>query len=638
MDEFMNLFQFTGYPNFHTHYSPQIYDLGIRLYSSHLEPAKKELLLLKLIYLYPKDADLYYKMACLFKNVSYEKQLMWHKICYAQKPQHFENLFDLCKLLYDHNEFKSLTELNVDNVFDKFNLASKKEFLQYYITSQRNTTNIKDVLKYSVQLVNEEATVEPTTLDGQIEKIDNIINIVYSYYALGNIPKSIENMENIMELAHKYNLPQNEKIKYHQLYVSLHDYLFYDSNAYYKKFMKINEYIKDKPLFTFTPTNKPKIRIGYVSSDFMTHAVTNFILPILKYHNRNKFEIFLYSNSFNLSPHYSQLNVSIHNIMDKDDEQAAELIHSHSIDILIDLNGNTVGNRLALFALHPAPIQMTYLGYPNTTGLKSIQYRITDQYADNMDSKQKYSEKLLKLPACFLLFESIQQQRPFMPKKLEDTIILGSLNKEAKNTKMVLDTWNKILNRCPNTKLIIKLDTFDNYDERLAYYKKQLNVSQDRLILYTKLDDKSYIELFSKVDILLDTFPYSGTTTSCNALYNSVPIITLYNKDYHVTNVTSSILLNCGIYDLISYSPDDYVTKAVELINQPSRINEYKKTLYTRFMNVMNPKLFMNSYEHLLTEKYYAYANQDDTNQKNTNHSKKIDYNTAFSGKIEINI
>ena len=634
MDEFLNLFQFTSYPNFHTHYSPKIYELGMKLYNSHLEPSKKEVILLKTIYLYPTDADLYYKMACLFKNTYYEKQLMWHKMCYAQKPQHFENLFDLCKLLYDHNEFKQLTELNKDDLFEDFDLPSKKEFLQYYIQSQRNSNNIKDVLKYSVQIENEESTIEPTTIDKQQEKIDNMINIVYSYYLLGNIKKAIENMENVVDLSHKYNLPDKDKLKIHQLHISLLDYVFYDCADYNKKSIKINKYIKDTPLFSLKPSsNKPKIRIGYVSSDFLPHAVTNFILPIIKYHNRNKFEIFLYSNSINMSQHYNNLNVSIHNIMNKDDGQVAELIHSHGIDILIDLNGNTVGNRLPIFSLHPAPIQITYLGYPNTTGLKSIQYRITDQYADNTDSKQKYSEQLLKVNGCFLLFESIHQQRPFMPKKLDDTIILGSLNKEPKNTKIVLDSWNKILNKCPNTKLVIKLDTFDNYDERLIYYTKQLNVSKDRLILHPKLDDNSYIELFSKIDILLDTFPYSGTTTSCNALYNSVPIITLYNKDYHATNVTSSILLNCGIYDLISYSPDDYVIKAVELINQPKRINEYKKTLYTRFMSVMNPKLFMNSYEHLLSEKYDEYANKD-----NKNHTKKIDYNTAFSGKIEINI
>lgn len=638
MEEFLNLFQFTAYPNFHTNYSPKIYELGMKLYDTKLEPSKKEMLLLKLIYLYPNDADLYYKMACIFENTFYEKQLMWHKICYAKNREHFENLYKLCKLLYDHNEFKALTELNVENLFDKFDLPSKKDFLQYYINSQRQTTNIKDVLKYSVQLVNEQSSTDPKTLNEQIEHIDNIINIVYSYYALGNVQKSIENMEKVMELTSKYNLPNNYKIKHQQLYISLHDYIYYDCNDYYKKSLVINKYIVDNPSFTHKPTTKDKIRIGYVSSDFMTHAVTNFILPILKYHNRNKFEIFLYSNSYDMSPHYRQINASIHNICEKDDMATAKLIYSHKIDILIDLNGNTINNRLAVFALHPAPIQMTYLGYPNTTGLKAIQYRITDKYVDNQDSKQRYSEKLLNTHGCFLLFESIQQPRPFMPKKLDDCIILGALNKEAKNTKMVLECWNKILNQCPNTKLIVKLDTFDNYDERMAYYKKLLGVSQDRLVLYTKLDDRSYIELFSKIDILLDTFPYSGTTTSCNALYNSVPIITMYNKDYHVTNVTSSILLNCGIYDLISYSSEDYVAKAVDFINHPNRILEYKKTLYTRFANVMNPSTFMNSYEHLLSEKYEEYTNKDDSNKDNTNHNKKIDYNTAFTGKIEINI
>ena len=281
----------------------------------------------------------------------------------------------------------------------------------------------------------------------------------------------------------------------------------------------------------------------------------------------------------------------------------AVLINNYHIDILFDLNGHTTNSRLGIFSYKPAPIQITYLGYPNTTGLSYIDYRITDCIADHMETKQIYSEKLLRMPNCFLLYEHefTNQNRKIRTIAKNDKVILASFNKESKNTKYVLNVWRKILNETSNTQLVIKLDSFDGMKEKIDYYTKELNVDKDRLLLINRTDDQGYLNLFSGVDILLDTFPYSGTTTSCHALYNSIPIVTLYNKDYHAHNVTSSILINSNLSEFVAYSEEEYVNITKGLIENPEKINNYKNSrVRDQFLKLMKPSEFMKSYEKIL--------------------------------------
>jgi predicted O-linked N-acetylglucosamine transferase (SPINDLY family) len=289
--------------------------------------------------------------------------------------------------------------------------------------------------------------------------------------------------------------------------------------------------------------------------------------------------------------------------------ECTSYIYNNQIDILIDLDGYTSSNHLEIFSKHPAPIQMTYLGYPNTLGLDFIEYRITDNYADDAKSLQIFSEKLLRMPRCFLLFKSVIQSTPIPYRSVDPTcIVLGSLNRENKTTDDVLSVWKRTLEALPNTKLLIKLDGIDSLEERKERYITHLGVPEERLILIEKCDNDEYLTLYHRIDILLDTFPYSGTTTSCNALYNSIPVVTMFHKNYHAHNVTSSILINCGFKELITYSKDDYVNKVIELCNTPEKINEYKKTIGKPFSELMNPTEFMKDYEQIfinLMNNYY---------------------------------
>jgi predicted O-linked N-acetylglucosamine transferase (SPINDLY family) len=377
--------------------------------------------------------------------------------------------------------------------------------------------------------------------------------------------------------------------------------------------------IPDNPLFSFKDrTKNSKIRIGYLSSDFVMHSVSNFILPILRNHDKTLFEIFIFANSDTVVDSYQIPGVRIHNISNIVNKAAAKLVNDCKIDILVDLNGHTVKNKLEIFTYHPAPIQITYLGFPNTTGLKSIKYRITDGIADSPLTKQKYSEELIRLPKCFLLFDPIHPFKP-NPRKTKDKIVLGAINKENKSNDELLTLWGDIMRRCPNTVILFKLESYDDKENRTKFYMDKLGVSKDRLIVLNKLNNEDYEKIFTLFDILLDPFPYSGTTTTCNALYNSIPVVTLYNPDYHVNNVSSSLLINCGFPELVANSKEEYLEIVVDLVNNPNKIDEYKKTMRDNFLRLMEPKPFMNSYEYELRRIYNNQFEKEKGNNETIN-------------------
>jgi len=215
------------------------------------------------------------------------------------------------------------------------------------------------------------------------------------------------------------------------------------------------------------------------------------------------------------------------------------------------------------------------------------------------------------MPHFHLLYDSVIKTGEIIINQVNpNRVILGSLNKESKTNTIVLNTWKTILQNCPNTFIIIKIDLENDKEERMEFYLKKLNIEKNRLLLLSKIDNDSYLKLFTKIDILLDTFPYSGTTTSCNCLNNSTPIITLYNKNIHAHNVTSSILINMGLPELVSYSTEEYIQKTTDLVNAPDRINNYKKNINKQFTELMNPSIFIKDYEDLLMETYNKHISQ----------------------------
>ena len=604
MEKFETALKQVDNPDFQTNGKVELYKAGVELLKDARHDFKtKKKLIKQILFFYPDDAILYHKMGALYEGKDAEKQLWWYKLSYNAKPDYFENLIALSRILFNKKLYRELVNLNKDNLFEQF--LGDQEFLHYYFFSQKLSKLHKDILRCILQRVKDGSVVKCSTKEQMNLKFENYFYLGSIYFSLGDVMNGLKYTEKAYELSLKFNLYSYQLSTYMSV-MCIYDYFLYDHKEYIRKARELESMYVVDALKRFNPkigrSGTGKIRVGYVSSDFNLHVVSHFILPILRNHDLNRFEIYLYINLEEIHEYYRNIPAFKRLILNADDYIVAEIIQKDAIDILIDLNGNTLNNRLGVFAYNPAPIQMTYLGHPSSTFMKSIQYKIVDSITNPLDSIQYHTEELVRMKGCFLLYEhNIQYSPPITHRQSNRReIVFGSFNKESKNSEYILEIWGRILREVENSKIKIKLDSFDNAEARLAYYAEKMNVPADRIIIMTKLHDRAYMELFVDVDILLDTSPYSGTTTTCHSLYHSLPIITLYNKDYHCHNVSASLLINAGLERMVAKTPDEYVEIAKYMVENIDWFNEYKRGIRDKFLALMNPRRFMSEYEAML--------------------------------------
>ena len=338
---------------------------------------------------------------------------------------------------------------------------------------------------------------------------------------------------------------------------------------------------------SFVPNTESKIRIGYVSPDFKRHSVAYFIESILCNHDLQKFSIYCYANvrqPDEVTESFQALHVKWRDIYDIPDQDVIQQIKADQIDILIDLAGHSANNRMTLFAQKPAPIQMTYLGYPNTTGLPAIDYRITDKIADPDELTLLNSEKLLYMAPCFLCYTP-QASPPIKKSSIHKTgcIRFGTFNTLAKMNDRVINVWAGILKQLPHSKLLLKNKSISDLEIQADIQKRfqTFGIEKDRLIFKAYIDDPvEHLLLYQTIDIALDTFPYNGTTTTFEALWMGVPVIGLIGQS-HVSRVTYSILSALGLSELMGQNEYEYSEKAIQLANDKSLLRYLNKNLRT---------------------------------------------------------
>lgn len=321
------------------------------------------------------------------------------------------------------------------------------------------------------------------------------------------------------------------------------------------------------------------LRIGYVSPDFCTHSVSYFIEAPLRSHTKNV-QVFCYSNvprpdnRTDLLRSYGGIWKDIHGL---EADVASELIRADKIDILVDLTGHTAGNRLDIFAMKPAPVQVTWIGYPNSSGLPTMDFRITDDVVDPYTSKQTFVENLVRLSGPFLCY-SPPQDLPEVsapPAISNKFITFGSFNNLAKITDQVIGLWCKVLHAVPSSRMLLKCKPFATarVSERVLKIFEDYGIQSYRLDLVSLLPKTAdHLSMYSSVDIALDSFPYAGTTTTCEALVMGVPVITL-SGSCHAQNVGKSLLSRIEILrSCITDNEDDYVKAAVYLSSDFQRL------------------------------------------------------------------
>lgn len=339
-----------------------------------------------------------------------------------------------------------------------------------------------------------------------------------------------------------------------------------------------------------TDIDDTRIRVGYVSPDFRQHSVAFFLEKVISCHNREKFEIFCYANVSRedevtgrfrgLSDHWR----SIHGMSDDD---AARLVQQDQIDILVDLTGHTEGNRLGVFARRPAPVQVSWIGYPGTTGLPTINYRITDDVADPEGKADRYHcERLIRLADGFLCYAPPDVAPPIkpLPSLSGRGITFGSFNNPAKLTGETLTCWKCVLDRIPDSTLILKMNfpTDETTREKLVKSIESRGIDPTRVEVLPRVNGLAeHLAAYGRIDIALDPFPYNGTTTTCEALWMGVPVITL-RGDRHSARVGASILTAVGLESLIAVSTEDYIDIASSLAADQSRLNELRNGLRSR--------------------------------------------------------
>jgi predicted O-linked N-acetylglucosamine transferase (SPINDLY family) len=266
-----------------------------------------------------------------------------------------------------------------------------------------------------------------------------------------------------------------------------------------------------------------------------------------------------------------------------DDDQLGRAISDDGIDILVDLNGHTSGNRLMVFARRAAPVQASFIGYPDTTGVKEMDYRISDAIADPPGAESFCTESLVCLPGCFLCYrppDNAPAVEP-LPCARNGFTTFGSFNNLAKVNQEVIAVWAELLRKLQDSRLVIKNPSLTDQSTRERYQAlfENLGISQDRLDLIGFIpDDAGHLRAYGRIDIALDTFPYNGTTTTCEALWMGVPVVSLRGQR-HSARVGASLITAAGFSEWIADTSEDYVNIAQTLAQDCNHLVELRSTM-----------------------------------------------------------
>jgi len=432
---------------------------------------------------------------------------------------------------------------------------------------------------------------------GNIYKASGLVDNAHSYYkkALALNPGNKLAASNLLLCLNYSNKEPEEIFKEHL-----------DYERRFKHLLKGNEASSYK-----RDSKKCKINIGYISGDFRIHSVGYFIEPIIENHDTEKFNLFCYSDLASPDETTARIrnNVSTwRSIYNLHDDAVFSMIRKDEIDILVDLAGHSGDNRLTLFLRKPAPVQVTYLGYPNTTGLSTMDYRLTDSRADPEGCDRFYTEKLIRLPDSFLCYRPPDIVPPVQPAPAvkNGSITFGSFNNLSKINDYTIKVWADLLRAVPDSKLFLKTKPFNDRDTRNRYQDLfiQRGIAPDKLLLKGhSYSTEEHLNEYSSVDIALDTFPYNGTTTTFEALLMGVPTITPAGK-CHAGRVGVSIITTLDMAEMIAQSDNEYINIAAALAKDISTLSEIRQHLRNKLLHsrLCDGKKFTQNLEKLYFE------------------------------------
>ncbi len=390
---------------------------------------------------------------------------------------------------------------------------------------------------------------------------------------------------------------------------SQQDYLAYAKNNSYN-YSKLNV----KNINEIEYSINDKINLGFVSCDILkNHSTTFFLKDTIKYLDKSKFKIFIFSIS--KEDHNDVSQNELRNLADEwfdlknfKNQKIAELIQEKKINILFDLMGYTNPDRLEIFHSRVAPIQISWLAYLNTTGLDTIDYLLVDTNLVKNNEDNLYTEKILKLPDIWNAHSGFKYERQYneLPFLKNKSFTFGSLNNFRKISDETVYVWSEILKKVPNSKLILK--SADFCSEEILMNKFKLNEVADRVKILNKIDfvkKEDHLNVYRMIDVCLDTFPHNGVTTSFEALWMGVPIVVLKGKNF-CSRCGESIIKNIKLDYLIADDLNDYILKAVNLSQDTDKLVKLREDLFQSILSspLFDTKRFSKNFNNLLLETY----------------------------------
>jgi protein O-GlcNAc transferase len=350
--------------------------------------------------------------------------------------------------------------------------------------------------------------------------------------------------------------------------------------------------MKRSATFKNSPKQDRRLRIGYVSPDFWNHSCAWFIEPLLDFHNRDKVEVFCYGeirNEDNVTARIRKLSNSWYCTQGISDMEVVKQIRSDNIDILVDLAGHTKGNRLPVFARKPAPLQITWLGYNFTTGLEAMDYRLSDRWLTPLKGKERFSERLYNLPRCSLVYKPPGKTPEPAEPAFENNrhITFGSFNSLSKVSSRTISLWARVLNETPGSKIMLKArqSRDSGSKERILRVFGEQRISADRVIFKGYASSTfEHLAHYHEIDLALDTFPYNGVTTTCEALWMGAPVVTL-TGNHTVSRWGLSLLAAVGFEELTAKSEDEYCEIIKSLVYSHRRLKVLKTGMRARLIS-----------------------------------------------------
>ncbi len=360
-----------------------------------------------------------------------------------------------------------------------------------------------------------------------------------------------------------------------------------------------------------------KLRIGYVSGDFLLHPVGFLLIDVLRYHDERAFEIHCFSmvvRSENVLPQLREGADHWEDIFFTNDEELVDMIRKAEIDILVDLSGHTAHHRLTAFACRPAPVQVEWIGYFHSTGMQSLDYFITDPYTSPPGSGQLFSEIPVYMPHSRFCFGRPAHSPEVAPSPVEKSgsITFGTFNRLPKLTDEVVIAWARILDRVPGSRLVLKAAPLSDTTarERLISRFAQQGISSDRLDLRERSPHTEMLTQYGDIDIALDTFPFNGGMTTLDALWMGVPVVTIAGNTV-VSRQTVSVLENIGVADELAFPDvDAYIRGAVALAKDTARLARLRREMRPRMAAspLCQPEQFVRDLEALYRRMWQAWC------------------------------